>query len=334
MYYPTRYAVLRVKNDVRALAAANVIDLMGTRDLSVGKKFNGGNAEVIAEGELDVTTVSYIDSNVSATKDDAFYYALAWKLTAYNQDATVAQESGTPLDYWYISNVVRVVPFPTLPTATPPNWIRTPSIASLFPPFADLLRRLVMELENFADKILGVADLMKQYIDFLKSEIARYEALINYILDEIAKLKALFDLPTAGIYMRTFKGKGGNIFFETDLAKSLLPGYPNMPPFSKGDEFVTGVILMTGGYLPDVEAFIAALELFFGGGGDGGMGDMIAQLGEQVEQLEEVAFSDDMTVGEAETTVQFDRSLCPLNTCCNPQIPPEPVTFKKNFSIA
>jgi hypothetical protein len=332
MYYPTRYAVIRVKNDVRALSAASVIDLMGTRKLSVGTKFNGGNAVIVAEEELDISSVSYIDSNVSATKDDAFYYAIAWKLTAYNQDDTVSQDTGTPLDYWYISNVVRVVPFPTLPTATPPNWIRTPSIASLFPPFADLLRRFVLELENLADKLLGVVDLLKQYVDFLKSEIARYEALINYILDEIAKLTALFDLPTAGIYMRTFKGKGGNIFFETDLAKSLLPGYPGCPPFNKGDEFVTGVIIMTGGYLPDVEAFIAALELFFGGGGDGGMSDLIAQLGEQVEQLEEVTFGDDMAVSEAKAPVQFDRSMCPLNTCCNPQIPPEPVAFKANFT--
>jgi hypothetical protein len=62
------------------------------------------------------------------------------------------------------------------------------------------------------------------------------------------------------------------------------------------------------------------------------MSDLIAQLGEQVEQLEEVTFGDDMAVSEAKAPVQFDRSMCPLNTCCNPQIPPEPVAFKANFT--
>lgn len=333
MYYPSRYAVIRVKNDVRALAASSVVDLMGTRKLEKGMKFNGGNATVVAEGDLDIINVSYIDADVSATKDDTFYYALAWKLKAYGRDDSVVPSGGTPLDYWYISNVVRVVPFPTLPTATPPNWVRTPSVASLFPPFADLLRKFVMQLENLADKLLGVVDLLKQYVEFLKAEIARYEALINYILDEIAKLIAMFDLPTAGIYMRTFKGKGGNIFFETDLAKSLLPGYPGCPPFNKGDEYVTGVILLTGGPLGSVEAFLAACELFFGVDSDGGMSDLIAQLGEQVDQLEEVAFGNDMQETESSAaTEEFDRSLCPLNTCCSPAIPPDPVTFKRNFS--
>lgn len=333
-YYPERYAIIRVKNNVRSLAAQNVIDLVGTRDLKVGLTFDGGNTVVIEEGELNVTNVSYFDKDIPANSDDVFYYAIAWQLTAYGDDKDMTEGAGKKLDYWYLSNIAQVVPYPTLPTSTPPNWIRTPSIASLFPPLADLLRRFVAELENFADKILGVTDLLKQYVDFLKSEIARYEALINNILDEIAKIKALFDMPTAGIYMRIFKGKGGNVFFETDLLKSLMPNYENAPPFNRGDEYVTGVVIMTGGYKPDVEAFIAALELFFGGGGDGGISDLVGQLGEQVDTLESLVFGDDLqTTGETTTTV-FDRSLCPLNVCCNPPDDDVPATFNRNFTVA
>ena len=332
-YYPERYAVIRVKNDVRALAASSVIDLMGTRQLSVGDKFNNGAAEVVAEGDLDIITTTYIDSDVSAGKNDSFYYAIAWKLKAYNRDESIAVDAGTPLDYWYISNVVRVTPYPTLPTATPPNWIRTPSVASLFPPFADLLRRFVLELENLADKLLGVGDLIKQYVDFLKSEIARYEALINYVLDEIAKIKALFDLPTAGIYMRTFKGKGGNIYFTTDLAKSFLPDYPNVPPFTQGDEYVTGMILMTGGSLTAVNAFISALEFFFGSSESSSLTDLLQQLGQQVTVLEDVAFGSDFTVVPEQTPVQFDSSLCPLNVCCNPTVPASSPVLSGNFTL-
>lgn len=330
-YYPSRYAIIRVKNDTRALAASSVVDLMGKRTLSVGDKFNNGNATVIAEGKLNVSNTSYIDKDVSASSSDAFYYAVAWQLDAYNKDDSLA-DPATPLDYWYISNVVRVVPYPVLPTATPPNWIRTPSIASIFPPFADLLRRFVMELENFADKILGITDLLLQYVDFLKKEIARYEALINYILDEIAKLKFLFTMPTAGIYMRTFKGRGGNLFFLTDLATSLLPSDPNAPPFNAGDEYVTGVVLMTGGYAPQVDAFVSALELFFGGGGDGGLSDLVGQLGEQVDSLEETIFGPDMQPTDAApNVVAFDSRMCPLKTCCNPPAAPAVTTFGANL---
>jgi hypothetical protein len=340
MYYPTRYAILRVKNDVRALAASNVIDLMGTRDLQVGTKFNNGNAEVVIEGDLDLSKVSYIDFNVPATSDDSFYYALAWKLKAYNTDESVAASSGSPLDYWYISNVVRITPFPTLPTATPPNWIRTPSVASIFPSLANVLREIVLEIDNYATKLLGTTDLMKQYVVFLKSEIDRYESIISELASQLTIVKALFDLPSSGIYMRYFKGRGGNVFFTTDLAKSFVVSDPNKPPFIHGDEYVTGTILMTGGYLPDVEAFISALELFFGGGGPGGISDLVGQLGQQVDRLETVVFGDDLQPKEPSTADQekkpttFDVSMCPLNTCCNPQIPPDAVVFKRNFSVA
>jgi hypothetical protein len=329
--YPERFAIIRCKNDVRAFAAQSVVDLVGTRTLSEGTTFNGGDTVVIKEDKLNVTDVSYIDSDIPAAEDDAFYYAIAWKVKLYPDTGDMSDGQGTELDYWYISNVVQVVPFPTLPTATPPNWIRTPSIASLFPPLADLLRKFVLYLENFADKILGVTDLLQQYVDFLKSEIARYEAIINRILDEIAKIKVMFDMPTAGIYMRTFKGKGGNVFFETDLLQSLMPGYENAPPFSRGDEYVTGAILMTGGYKPDVEAFIAGLELFFGGGG--GISELVDQLGEQVDTLEDLTFGEDLQPTEETVTVEFDTSMCPLNACCNPPDDPIVPTFKSDFSV-
>ena len=330
--WPSRYAVLRVKNDVRALSASSVIDLMGTRSLSVGAKFNNGDAEVIAEDKYDMSKMSYIDEDVSAKNGDSFYYAVAWKLKAFNADETFVEGNGTDLDYWYISNVARVVPFPTLPASTPPDWVRTPSVASLFPEFARFLRRIVLELENFASKLYGAADLLKQYVDFLKAEVLRYEAIVNKILDELAKLIAKFDLPTAGIYYRTFKGTGGNTFLLNDLAASFMSSYPGAPPFGKGDEFVTGAVLLAGGNELLVDGFLAAISWIFGTPEEAAMSAMLADLGTVVTEVETTYFGPDMQpTATPPAAITFDVSMCPVHQC-SPPAPPV-TTFGPNFQV-
>lgn len=320
--YPERYAIIRVKNDCSALSAANIIDLMGKRDVQAGDTFNNGNAVVLVEEEYNFTKSTYLDENIEAGTDDSFYYAVAWQLKAYNAGADINNDVGSSIPYWQISNVARAIPFPTLPASTPPDWVRTPSVADIFPQFAKLLRRLVAQIENFANKLLAGTDLIREYVEFLKKEIARYEYIVNQILDELAKLQAKLDLPKTGVYTRTFKGQGGNNYLLTDLARSLLPDYPNAPPFHKGDEYVTGVIIMTGG--PDVEGyeqiidtFITNLSWIFGGGdGEDEMAVMLSQLGEAVTEMEDHYFGPDMQVTEEPTEIVFDAAFVPTN--CNP----------------
>ena len=132
----------------------------------------------IYEGEYDITKVSYLDENVQSEPDEAFYYAVAWKLKAYGKNEAVLENTGLELDYWYISNVARVTPYPTIAASTPPDWHRTPSLASIFPQFAAVLRLLVAQLEAASAKLLGQAEMLEQYISFLKSEINRYEAIV------------------------------------------------------------------------------------------------------------------------------------------------------------
>jgi hypothetical protein len=342
-FYPDRYAIIRIKNDPRALCATNVVDLMGTRDLEEGLTFNNGYATVIKEGKLDIARVSYTDTKVPAIHDDTFYYAIAWRLLAFSADKSASIDFGNAeaasnalLPYWYISNIAQVIPYPTLSAvSTPPNWRRTPSIASLFPPLADMLRRIVLEIENFADKLLGVTDLLRQYVDFLKAEIARYEAIVNELLDMIAKILALLNISEikAGLYIRTFKGMGGNTYFQTDLAKSLMPAYETAPPFHNGDEYVTGLVLMTGGYKADVEAFMTAAEIFFGSGDEQGVLQGLTEtLGAQVEQLENIEFDDaldELKDTATYPTMEFDDSL---NTKKHPPKDPVPVIFKGDFT--
>ena len=320
--YPERYAIIRAKNNCSVTSAQNVIDLMGKRELSKGDKFGNDSVEVILEEEYNFTKTTYLDKGIPADENDTFYYAVAWKVKTYNAGADINNDSGRSNDYWYISNVARVVPFPTLPASTPPDWRRTPSVASIFPQFAKLLRRLVAEIENFANKLLAGTDLLQQYVDFLKKEVARYEYIVNQILDELAQLQAKLSLPTAGVYTRTFKGSGGNNFLITDLARSLLPGYPNSPPFHQGDEYVTGAIIMTGGpetggYKTIVNTFINSLGWIFGGGsGDDETAEMLSQLGEAITEMEDYYFGADMEVTTPPDTIVFNDALIPTN--CNP----------------
>lgn len=333
IYYPYRYAVIRGKNNCSMLSAQNILDLMGKRTLAVGDTFGGGSNQVVYEGPFDISKVSYLDTHIQSTIDDSFYYAVAWKLKAFNADEKITADGGAIIDYWQISNIARAIPFPSIPASTPPDWYRTPSIESLFPAFAELLRRIVAEIEKFASRLTSGAEILKSYVEFLKSEIRRYEELINYFLDKLAEIIAKLQMPKAGVYMRTFKGEGGMNYFLSDLARSLLPGYKNHPPFDQGDEYVTGVVILAGGLELTVDGLIEGLSWIFGTKTDsaGEMEEALAQLNTAVENAEDQLFGHDM---QPTTTppkeVIFDPALCPVN--CNPA-KETPVTFNSQMQV-
>ena len=330
---PDRYAILRGRNTVGAVSATSVVDLMGKRDISVGDVFSNGHMEVILEEEYDITKASYLDQGITATPDDAFYYAVAWKLKAYGASEPIEENTGTALDYWYISNIARVVPFPTLPASTVPDWHRTSSVADLFPAFAALLRTLVAQLEAYAAKITSPLNALSGYIDFLKSEVARYEAIINKILDDTARMKAAFTLPQAGVYLRTFQGRGGNDFFLSDLASSFLPSEPTRPPFSRGTEYATGVVILAGGPKAAVDGLITGLDWILGtkSSTSDEHDAMMEQLGKAIEEVEATYFGDDMKPTDPPPPgpdTSFDLAMNPLSKQ-EEDIPP--VTFGLNM---
>jgi hypothetical protein len=307
--FPSRYAIIRGRNTVGALTATSVIDLMGKRDLHTGDTFSNGNTVVVFEGDYDISKMSYLDEGVSAEEADSFYYAVAWKLRAFNAGEDYSEGNGTDIDYWHISNVVRVTPFPTLPASTPPDWLRTPSIASIFPQFAAVLRLMVAQIEAFSARLVGGDTMLRNYVDFLKSEVLRYEKIVQDILDDLSKLSSKLSLPTAGVYMRTFKGVGGNDFLISDLAASLLPSFPGAPPFHRGDEYVTGAVLLAGGPETLVDGFISALSWIFGTPSNDGMSEMLEELGEAITLVEETTFGADLTAQEAVTTVETATAI-------------------------
>jgi hypothetical protein len=293
---PERQAIIMVKNDIQAATAQNVVQLMGTRELSQGDTTPSGNATVIFEDDFNISKVSHIHEITDVNQDDTYYFAIAYKNKAWKSGEDWTVDPGYALGYFETSNIARVSPFPTLPGSTPPDWIRTPSFADLFPDLAYLLRLMVAKLEDLANRLLGPGDMFKKYIEFLKAEIQRYEALVNDILDRIKKLIEMLKTPevAGGAYVRTFKGKGGNQFFLSDLAQSLDEGFPNAPPFHRGDEYVMGIILMAGGSEAIVDVFRTLLSIIFWTPDDGA-DDLLGSLGDTIDLLEEQCFGDDLT---------------------------------------
>ena len=319
---PDRQAIIMVKNDVQAATAENVVQLLGTKELVEGYTTPSGNATVIFEDDFNISKVSHIYEITDVDVDDTYYFAVAYKNQAWKSGEDWTLVPGYDLGYWDTSNVARVNPFPTLPGSTPPDWIRTPSFADLFPDLAYLLRLMVAKLQDLANRILGPADMFKKYIDFLKAEIIRYEALVNDILDRIKRIVEMLKTPevAGGVYARMFKGKGGNQFFLSDLASSLDEGFPNAPPFHRGDEYVMGVILMAGGSEAIVDSFRLLLSLIFWLP-DSPAEDLLESLGDAIDTLEEQCFGEDLTVITCEPEDVQDILVDGEDIKCTPDSP-------------
>lgn len=312
---PERQALIMVKNDISAATASNVVQLMGTRELTEGLEF--GNAKVIYEGVFDITKVSHLYEIPDADPDDTYYFALAYKNRVWRSDENWTVDPGYALGYWDTSNIARLVPFPVLPGSTPPDWIRTPSFGDMFPDLAYFLRRLLGVIEDYANRLLAVNDLWKKYVEFLRAEVDRYEALVNEILDRIKRLTEMLKLPnaTGGVYARVFKGVGGNQFFLSDLATSLSRSYPNAPPFHRGDEYVMGIIMLAGGNEALVDSFVGLLSLLFGIGSFD-EDNLMGSIGDALTAAEAKCFGDDFSVIEC-VDEQFTESLDEAVVSCS-----------------
>ena len=181
-----------------------------------------------------------------------------------------------------------------------------------------MLRKLVAQIEAFSLKLTNPANALSDYVAFLKSEILRYEAIVNGILDDVARIQSLFKMPQAGVYARTFKGQGGNDFFITDLANSFLPSEPTRPPFTRGTEYVTGVIIMAGGPQAAIDGLITGLNWIFGTQSSTASeeDEVMSQLGKALDEVEEAFFGDDMQQveePEEDEPEEFDLAMNPLS---------------------
>jgi len=316
---PSRMAVIALKNDLGKIPSSNVMQMFGTRDITKGMTVGG--ATVVEERRFIAGETMFVAPELKTTRDDVWHFYIAWFLRGFNQTEDFAKAKGNDLGYWYLSNAARVTPIQTASSGTPPDWVRTPSIADVLPPLAWLIKKIVALIEYFASYIPTALEHFRKYIEFMRSEIQRYERIVTRILDEVISLLKLLNITSiGGLYARTFSGQGGNAYFTQELYKSMSKGYPNAPPFFNGNEFVTGVVLLAGGAKPNVEAAKPLLELLFGSGED----SLSAQKKELMDSLRDQG----TLIEEAITGVDEDPTLAPksdtlsgLTLCTRPTTP-------------
>jgi hypothetical protein len=321
---PRRRAIFAIRNNILASTANNVVELIGTRDISSSTK-KGNDIWVVDEKVFKIGENSYVVRDLPVEDGDTYHFAIAWQLTAYDGAVGIvaeaggwAEKTGTELQYWDLSNRAQVYPFPTYPDSTPPDWVRTPSVAEIMPPIAYFIQMVAGYIEALAARLKVPGNMLKDYVAFLKAEMLRYESIVSDILLQIQALTNLLRLPEklGGVYIRAFEGTGGNQYLLSDLANSLSDGFPNAPPFHRGDEYVMGVILMAGGPKARVQASTALLRAIFASGSSE-VESLADTLGEAIGGLEEATFGADLNATvEAEAT--FDESLQPLKLCTVP----------------
>lgn len=317
---PERFAIMRSSNRPESMLATSVIDFIGSRTLTTGQTFYGGHTQVVYEGAYHVTSVSYLDKKIAAEADDSFYYTVAWKLKAYGPKEKMTDAAGKELEYWHLSNIVRVVPYPTMPASTPPDWSRTPSMDEVFPAFGRVLRLLSAQVDAIAAKLLSIKLLKTSYIEQLKAEIEKYETMIMSLLDAVEAMLQSLKAPKAGVYIRSFKGLGGNDFFLSDLAQSLEPGYANAPPFHEGTEYVTGCVFLVGGPTA-VNSFNAIVGAILGGKGD----DTKIGIRQQLEEITEAVDAADAAISKP-ITVKPVPVTSPVSV-------KRPILFSDDFTV-
>jgi hypothetical protein len=318
---PRRRAIIGVRNSIRHSTANNMLELMGKRDIN-SLDNNGPNIWVINEQLFNPLENSFIVDNLRVEEGE---------MEAYEEGVPWTTSYGKVLGYWDLSNSARVFPFPTYPDSTPPDWVRVPSIADLFPSMAYFLRIVMGYIDAIGARLVAPSNLLSDYVAFLKKEIQRYESLVTAILTQIKAITDLLRLPTktGGVYVRPFYGKGGNRFFLSDLFKSLTPSFPNAPPFHRGDEYVMGVVALLGGPDPIVRTNFELLKAIFSSGSSE-IETLADTLGEAIVGLEEAAFGEEFTPSDTQLPL-FSASLESL-VLCNPPTPPTQV-FGPDFKV-
>jgi len=266
-----RVCVVRSKSP-SLLTKVSVQDIFGTKKIRKGLATGTGDdaVEVIDVYDYDGVNLksTYIDRGLD--KNTTYYYAVGFDYSAGSAGDVIAG-SAKPAGFRTLSNVTKVYcqdPAPRSSGGTPPDWYRTPSALDIVPDLGQLARELSAIVRQLGDLGTGYAELLKAHIQFIEQEINSYVEYAAGIAASLQRLGELSQIDTGGgAYLRRFDGLGGNLFLVQDLVHALSPSNPDRrrPPFDRGDEFVTGaVILAASPTLAGLAPVKTMLDLLFG----------------------------------------------------------------------
>lgn len=287
-----------------------------------------GNSKVIARIPNDGFVTGYLDEDPELIEGAVYYYSVVARIEV-NVDADFETDVILPISN--LSNVVRIeVRRPgDSKGGEPPDWIGTPSLASLFPALEALINQIRLALSQLGSFSLSGPNILDEIISQIEGLVTRSEQVVA-ILNEINnRLAALLTSDVSGIYATTFSVPVGGIDgWLGELARRLSdPADNTRPPFDN-NELVAGVVVVGGApTLPALDPLLSLLELFFGGSSSNTLLSTINEIDNVVTATERRVFGEDMTVStvplgtpeeDNSAKVVFDDAMQPVDSVnCN-----------------
>ncbi len=195
----------------------------------------------IKDFEYDGTTNFFFDDTIELDKH--YYYAVGYDLIG---------EYGVTVDLGVVNIAVLKVDVPATlnlfpRTGTPPDWTLLPNPLALIPGIGDIVDTVNLFLDGLEKRLENKSSKVEKYIDALVADAERYGRIAEQVVSTVDRIVELMTLPDTYIGVNTFSGKGGNTFFLNALGNALNDtSDPERPPFDRGDEVLTGFILLAG----------------------------------------------------------------------------------------
>jgi len=278
-----------------------------------------GDNKVIARLTNDGFIVRHIDDEESLEENKLYFYGVSVRYTIDDE----VQPMGN------FSNVVRTRferPAGTR-RSVQPDWWGTPSLIALFPDLEGLLNTIRLEVAGIGSRTAsnsGASAVIDQTISQIDLLLEQGESLLAVINDTAGKLTALTELDVQAAMSSTAfaVSSGGMDRWMGDLAARMSDlSDPTRPPFDES-ELVAGIVIVAGApNLPELQAFLDLLELFFGSSEDNPILDAINTVEVATREAETLVFDSGMTatretdpVAAEPPEVVFDSAMNPTTT--------------------
>lgn len=214
-------------------------------------------------------TVSYVDQ--TAQPGHTYYYAMAVRSELIESSGTVTPSTASVLSN---SVVVRMtdsddVPSGTFSRGTPPDWVSFSRPLQMFEPVYNLLKKVRVFVDSFANS-LGAADTALQRLaDNLQQMAINVNGIVAALNEQVNRINDALSFASAGLYVMTFAGLGGNNYFLNQLGHGLTnTNDPTAPPFTQGTEPTAGFVFLVGASgLDGLSDIINFINLVSNGGG-------------------------------------------------------------------
>lgn len=263
MVVPTHYAVIR-STDFRTRMATKASDLF-SQPLREGL-LGAYGAEVVKVAAFDGVTSRWADPG-PLRGDTDYYYHVAFRTQLRPVDDSARIDQGfdelSSCTHLRLDSSSRVNP---QSAGTPPDWVRSPSVARAIPAIGDVIDKVKEYVRSFSASLNTATNYGNTFVTFLSQEADRYAAKADDLTRYLDRVLALTLQPSAGVAAYVGKGSGGVGAYLGDVAKALdATEDPNRPVFDNGSEYVTGVMLLAVGPDPEpIAKAFAAFEFFFG----------------------------------------------------------------------